>query len=144
MDEELEFKQMLGFVFKEMRVGFFNGLIVGSISFIFTGVFIWLVRGQQFMDAFAISGCIGIALALAMLISSFVGAIIPIILDKIGFDPAVASGPLISTVSCCGNILRTCMGFPYQHITFIIKNKGSTNEYTDILIYSLLIFRMGI
>ena len=56
MDEELEFKQMLGFVFKEMRVGFFNGLIVGSISFIFTGVFIWLVRGQQFMDAFAISG----------------------------------------------------------------------------------------
>ena len=99
MDEELEFKQMLGFVFKEMRVGFFNGLIVGSISFIFTGVFIWLVRGQQFMDAFAISGCIGIALALAMLISSFVGAIIPIILDKIGFDPAVASGPLISTVN---------------------------------------------
>lgn len=51
------------------------------------------------MDAFAISGCIGIALALAMLISSFVGAIIPIILDKIGFDPAVASGPLISTVN---------------------------------------------
>ena len=99
MDEELEFKQMLGFVFKEMRVGFFNGLIVGSISFIFTGVFIWLVRGQQFMDAFAISGCIGVALALAMLISSFVGAIIPIILDKIGFDPAVASGPLISTVN---------------------------------------------
>ena len=45
----------------------------------------------------AVYGCL--ALALAMLISSFVGAIIPIILDKIGFDPAVASGPLISTVN---------------------------------------------
>jgi magnesium transporter len=28
-----------------------------------------------------------------------VGTIIPIILDKIGFDPAVASGPLISTIN---------------------------------------------
>lgn len=99
MDEELEFKQQAGFILKEIKVGLFNGLIVGLISFVFTGAFIWLVRGQQLSSAFAISGCIGIALALSMLISSFVGTIIPIILDKIGFDPAVASGPLISTIN---------------------------------------------
>lgn len=99
MDEELEFKEMVGFVFKEIRVGLCNGLIVGGISIVFTGLFIWIARGQAVGTAFAISGCIGTALALAMLISSFVGTIIPIILDKIGFDPAVASGPLISTVN---------------------------------------------
>lgn len=99
MDEELEFKEKIGFVFKEIRVGFCNGLIVGTISVIFTGLFIWLARGQAIQSAFAISGCIGGALALAMLISSFVGTIIPIILDKVGFDPAVASGPLISTIN---------------------------------------------
>lgn len=99
MDEELEFMQKAGFVFKEIKVGLFNGLIVGSLSFVFTGMFIWLIRGQEFTSAFAVSGCIGGALALAMLISSFVGTIIPIVLDKIGFDPAVASGPLISTVN---------------------------------------------
>lgn len=99
MDEELEFKQKIGFIFKEIRVGLCNGLIVGGISVVFTGLFIWLARGQQIGSAFAISGCIGGALALAMLISSFVGTIIPIILDKIGFDPAVASGPLISTIN---------------------------------------------
>lgn len=99
MDEELELKQMLGFVFKEIRVGLCNGLIVGGISVVFTGLFIWISRGQSAGTAFAISGCIGGALALAMLISSFVGTIIPIILDKIGFDPAVASGPLISTIN---------------------------------------------
>lgn len=99
MDEELEFKQKIGFIFKEIRVGLCNGLIVGGISVVFTGLFIWLARGQQIESAFAISGCIGGALALAMLISSFVGTIIPIILDKIGFDPAVASGPLISTIN---------------------------------------------
>lgn len=99
MDEELSFKEMVGYVFKEIRVGLCNGLIVGGISVVFTGLFIWLARGQAIGNAFAISGCIGGALALAMLISSFVGTIIPIILDKIGFDPAVASGPLISTIN---------------------------------------------
>lgn len=99
MDEELKFKEKFGFVFKEIRVGFCNGLIVGMISVIFTGLFIWLARGQSVQIAFAISGCIGGALALAMLISSFVGTIIPIVLDKVGFDPAVASGPLISTIN---------------------------------------------
>lgn len=99
MDEELGFKERAGFVLKEIRVGLCNGLIVGGISVIFTGIFIFVARGQSLGTAFAISGCIGGALALAMLISSFMGTIIPIILDKIGFDPAVASGPLISTIN---------------------------------------------
>lgn len=99
MDEELGFKERAGFVLKEIRVGLCNGLIVGGISVVFTGIFIFVARGQSIATAFAISGCIGGALALAMLISSFMGTIIPIILDKIGFDPAVASGPLISTIN---------------------------------------------
>lgn len=99
MDEELGFKERAGFVLKEIRVGLCNGLIVGGISVVFTGIFIFVARGQSLTTAFAISGCIGGALALAMLISSFMGTIIPIILEKIGFDPAVASGPLISTIN---------------------------------------------
>lgn len=99
MDEELGFKERAGFVLKEIRVGLCNGLIVGGISVVFTGIFIFVARGQSLAIAFAISGCIGGALALAMLISSFMGTIIPIILEKIGFDPAVASGPLISTIN---------------------------------------------
>ena len=99
MDEELGFKERAGFVLKEIRVGLCNGLIVGGISVVFTGIFIFVARGQSLATAFAISGCIGGALALAMLISSFMGTIIPILLDKIGFDPAVASGPLISTIN---------------------------------------------
>lgn len=99
MDEELGFKERAGFVLKEIRVGLCNGLIVGGISVVFTGIFIFVARGQSLATAFAISGCIGGALALAMLISSFMGTVIPIILEKIGFDPAVASGPLISTIN---------------------------------------------
>ena len=51
------------------------------------------------MFSFAVSGCIGFSLILAMLISSAVGTLIPLFFKKINVDPAVASGPLITTVN---------------------------------------------
>ena len=45
------------------------------------------------------SGCIGAALLLAMVISSAVGTCIPLVFKKVNIDPAVASGPLITTVN---------------------------------------------
>ncbi len=49
--------------------------------------------------AFVISGCVGLALMIAMVISSLVGTLIPMFFHKINVDPAVASGPLITTVN---------------------------------------------
>ena len=51
------------------------------------------------MFSFAVSGCIGVALVVAMVISSFVGTSIPIFFKKVKVDPAVASGPLITTIN---------------------------------------------
>lgn len=99
MDEDLTFKQQAGFVFKEMRIGFCNGMIIGIISFVVTGLYIWIIKGLTVTTAFAMAGCIGIALWMAMIISSFVGSMVPIIFTKIHVDPAVASGPLISTMN---------------------------------------------
>lgn len=99
MDEELTFKQQAGFIFKEVRIGFCNGLIIGLISFGVTGVYIWLIKGMVVTTAFAMAGCIGVALWLAMIISSAVGTLVPIFFNKINIDPAVASGPLISTMN---------------------------------------------
>ena len=50
-------------------------------------------------SAFAIAGCVGLALLAAMVISSLTGTVIPIAFKKAGIDPAVASGPLITTVN---------------------------------------------
>ncbi|MCR5703642.1 MAG: magnesium transporter [Eubacterium sp.] len=99
MDEELSTKQQIGFVLKEMRIGFCNGLIVGIISFGVTGLYIHFIKQFAFGYAFAMAGCIGCALWVAMIISSFVGAIVPILFTKLKVDPAVASGPLISTMN---------------------------------------------
>ncbi|MCR5836715.1 MAG: magnesium transporter [Lachnospiraceae bacterium] len=99
MDEELTSSQQFKFVFKEIRIGFCNGLIVGLISLFVTGMYIHFIKGFAFPYAFAMSGCIGCALWVAMIISSFVGAMVPIVFTKLKVDPAVASGPLISTMN---------------------------------------------
>lgn len=99
MDENLEGKQKLALVWKEMRVGMSNGLLLGGIAFLFIGGYLMLAKGQAAMTAFPISGCIGLALLVAMTISSMTGTVIPLLFHKIKIDPAVASGPLISTVN---------------------------------------------
>ena len=99
MDENLSGKQQRGLVFKEMRVGFINGAILGSLSFVLVGAYILIAKSSSPAFSFAVSGCIGLAIIIAMVVSSFVGTAIPIFFKKIKVDPAVASGPLITTVN---------------------------------------------
>ena len=99
MDEDISTKDKFHLIFKEMRVGLANGLLLGLASFLFIGVYVWLVKGYAMNFSFAVSACVGIALLTAMLVSSFVGTTVPIIFDKIGIDPAVASGPFITTIN---------------------------------------------
>ena len=99
MDENLTAGQKVHLVFKEARVGLSNGLILGMMSIILIGCYIYFFKSGSLQFAFAVSGCIGAALILAMLISSLVGTLIPMFFHKIHIDPAVASGPLITTVN---------------------------------------------
>ncbi|MCI9612095.1 MAG: magnesium transporter [Eubacterium sp.] len=99
MDENLTGGQKLHLMFKEMRVGLVNGFLLGVLSMIFIGVYIELAKGRGFAFSFAVSACIGCSLMVAMLISSIMGTVIPMLFHKIKVDPAVASGPLITTVN---------------------------------------------
>ncbi len=98
-NEELTLQQKCKLVFKEVRVGLCNGVFLGVISFVLIGLYILLFKGKTAVFAFAVSGCISISLILAMLISSAVGTLIPLFFKKIKVDPAVASGPLITTIN---------------------------------------------
>ncbi len=99
MDENLTGKQKLHLVWKEMKVGFVNGLLLGFLAFVFIGIYIACFKHNAWLHAFLISGCVGVSLMVAMVISSLVGTLIPIFFHKIKIDPAVASGPLITTVN---------------------------------------------
>ena len=102
-DEDLSAKQKFKFILKELRVGFMNGLIVGTLAFLVIGLYVQFFE-PTFVSTFGVSGfsvssCIGISLLISMLIASLDGTLIPILFKKIGVDPAVASGPLITTIN---------------------------------------------
>lgn len=99
MDEDLAGKDKLSLVVKEMKVGFSNGLLLGVLALLCLGVYIKVFKGYAIYQAFMVSGCVGISLLVAMIISSLVGTMVPLFFHKIKVDPAVASGPLITTVN---------------------------------------------
>mgnify|MGYP004577957399 FL=1 len=99
MDETLTGTQKVHLMIKEMRVGFMNGIFLGAVSFVLIGCYIWFFKPNPANHAFLISGCVGVSLLVAMVISSMVGTLIPMFFHKIKVDPAVASGPLITTVN---------------------------------------------
>ncbi len=75
---------------KEMIVGAFNGTIVA----ITTALIAYLWMGSS-----GLSIVIGIAMILSMVIAAFSGAVIPVILKTIGFDPAQSSSIILTTVT---------------------------------------------
>lgn len=99
MDDQCTGRQKLYLVAKEAKIGLCNGLILGTLSILFIGLYLLLVKGEAAHFAFSISLCAGAALALSMSLSSISGTTIPILFKGLGVDPAVASGPLITTVN---------------------------------------------
>ena len=97
--EEVGFKEQFVAVFKEMRVALFNGLILGAIAFLIVSAYLVIVGDFAVPFILSAAGCVGLAMVFAMTISGFTGAVIPISLYRLGVDPAVASGPLITTVN---------------------------------------------
>jgi len=87
---EISTSQGFQVMFKELNVGFVNGLAVAITCGV--GVFFW-------------SGSLGLVLVimlsmvLAMVAAGFAGAIVPIVLTKLGQDPAVASSIILTTVT---------------------------------------------
>lgn len=99
MDESLDRKQKYQLIGKEIRVGFCNGLLIGFGAFLVLGLYIHYFKAFSWPDSYAISLCIGVALWISMIISSLTGTVFPLFFKKIGVDPAVASGPLITTIN---------------------------------------------
>lgn len=99
MDEHISKAEKLRLIFKETRISLFNGIILGTLSFLFVGLYLMYVKSQTPSFAFSVSLCTGVALLVSMLLSGVSGTVIPLLFKKIHIDPAVASGPLITTVN---------------------------------------------
>ena len=98
-DEDFGFKKQFFIIVKETRVALLNGLALGAFSFVIVGAYLLIFGGYGTAVALTTAGCVGLALLFAMMISGFTGAAIPMCFYRLGIDPAVASGPLITTVN---------------------------------------------
>ncbi len=76
---------------KVLLVAVLNGLVLALFVFL-TVVFLY---GQETKFGLVVS----IALFSVVLLASFMGTLTPIVLDKIGINPAMASGPFITTAN---------------------------------------------
>ncbi|MFR1983201.1 MAG: magnesium transporter [Christensenellaceae bacterium] len=93
--DDVDGKTMAKLVFKEIRVGFFNGLIVGALSFASSALYLFIAKStpQPLLAAL----CISAAMAVAMVVSSFFGRLSPCS-SKNEDRSCRASGPLITTI----------------------------------------------
>jgi magnesium transporter len=98
-DEDFGPKKQFLIILKETRVALLNGLALGIFSFAIVGAYLLILGGYSAALAFTTAGCVGAALWFAMTISGFTGAAIPMCFYRLGIDPAVASGPLITTIN---------------------------------------------
>jgi magnesium transporter len=75
---------------KEVSVGVINGLVLGTLI----ALVAWAWKGNMYLGL-----VIGLALAINTVISVSIGGVVPLLLKRINQDPAVASGPLLTTIT---------------------------------------------
>ncbi|WP_155759039.1 magnesium transporter [Staphylococcus equorum] len=84
--EQSKFKVAL----RETGSGFLSGLICSILLFLI----IMILYGQPILAVI-----VGASLTIAMTVGTLVGSMIPLVMDKLKIDPAVASGPFITTIN---------------------------------------------
>jgi len=85
-----------GLVIKEAYLGFLNGSLVGLVAAV--GMFI-TATSQHNPAALQLSAAVLLAMIASCVVSGVAGAMIPLTLKKLGFDPATASSIFLTTAT---------------------------------------------
>lgn len=84
-----------------IRREFFSGLLLGSIlgAIGFLRIFLWSQVSDIYgPNYFLVAATVGVSLILVVLWGSLSGSILPILLKRLGLDPAVVSAPFVATL----------------------------------------------
>ncbi|WP_339727992.1 magnesium transporter [Maribacter stanieri] len=81
--------EILNRLLKEFTLGLINGVAIAAIVLVISHFF--------FQTSYLISITLCVALISVIIIAALIGTFIPVFLDKRGVDPAVATGPFITT-----------------------------------------------
>ncbi len=87
---EIEPKSAMKLVLTEVWVGLVNGFVTGLV----TALIIWLWKGNPWLGL-----VIGVAMVVNLVVAGLSGALIPLTMKKLGFDPAHSSGIVLTTIT---------------------------------------------
>jgi magnesium transporter len=86
---------------KEVAVGAINGLVLGLLL----GAVAWLWKGNLYLGI-----VVGAAMTVNTMVAVSIGGTIPLVLRRLRLDPALASGPILTTVTdMCGFFLALAL-----------------------------------
>ena len=91
---EIEFRDIFKVIFKEFRVALMCGATLALLCF---GK-LMLIDGLPAVGAIAISLTVAGTLFITVILAKFFGCTLPLLVKKIGLDPAVMASPMITTV----------------------------------------------
>lgn len=86
---EVNRNKILAVVWKETQVGILIGIVCGLLLSVMA--YVW----QQ---SLILGLVVGLSLAISIVIATILGSLVPVIMNRIGVDPALASGPFIATL----------------------------------------------
>ena len=89
----LQMKEWSKVMFREFTVGLFLGLSYGVL----VGLFAYSLYGDKLGGYFAV--VVSLGMLTSMTVAATIGAIEPFIFERLGIDPATATGPLITTTT---------------------------------------------
>lgn len=96
---DIEFKDILKVIWKELRVSIIVGIVLGIVNFIklYFVDYLWLQTfdtGTELVEMATIC----LTLVFVIIVAKLLGAVLPIVAKKCGLDPAVMASPLVTTI----------------------------------------------
>lgn len=101
---EIEFKDLFRVMRKELTVGILAGILVGIATFLKVVLIDSLILGNPDVSML-VALAVAVSLALTIIFAKLIGAALPILAKKLGFDPAVMASPFITTLVDAASLL---------------------------------------
>ena len=101
---EIEFKDILKVMYKELTVGLMAGLAVGAATFLKVVLIDRFLLGNPDVSVL-VALAVAVSLALTIIFAKLIGAALPILAKKLKLDPAVMASPFITTLVDAASLL---------------------------------------
>lgn len=91
-------KEIFKHLLNELLTGLVNGVVIALGLFLMVIVFNF-IKGQDFTTGLSFALVVALSINIALVVATLAGAIVPLVINAIKIDPAVASGPFITTIN---------------------------------------------